>query len=166
MTRNLNQPEEFQRALSEGAWLLRQNRPSEAMERLLPLYEMAPSNADVAINLGGAYILQGKWNKAVLVLSKAAELHQDNVMLWINLGAAQLGHLQLAGPQQQARAIRAYERAIALDPKAPNVHYHLGLIHKERSEFARATEYFEGALAINPGDADAKYWLNWLSAPR
>ncbi len=160
---NLNKPEEFQRVLNEGGWLLRQNRPQEAMELLLPLYEMAPTNVDVAINLGGAYILQAKWNKAVRVLSRAAELHPDNVMLWINLGAAELGRLELAGPKQQERAIRAYERALALDPSAPNVHYHLGLIHKDRSDFTRAAEAFERALHVNPHDADAQHWLQWLA---
>lgn len=163
---NLNQPEEFQRALSEGAWLLRQNRPQEAMDRLLPLYEMAPTNPDVAINLGGAYILQGKWNKAERVLSRAAQLHPDNVLIWINLGAAHLGRLELSGPQQQERAIRAYERALELDPQTPNVHYHLGLIYKDRGDLDRAVAAFEQALAANPADADAKYWLSWLQRRR
>lgn len=163
---NLDQPEEFQRALSEGAWLLRQNRPQEAMERLLPLYEMAPTNPDVAINLGGAYILQGKWNKAERVLSRAAQLHPDNVMIWINLGAAHLGRLELSGPQQQERAIRAYERALALDPQAPNVHYHLGLIYKDRGDLEQATIAFTGALNVDPSDADARHWLAWIERRR
>lgn len=163
---NLNQPEEFRRALNEGAWLLRQNRPAEAMEKLQPLYEIAPNNADVAINLGGAYILQGKWNKAVRVLSKAAEMHPDNVMIWINLGAAHLGRLELAGPQQQERAIRAYERALAIDPAAPNVHYHLGLIHHDRGDWDKATAAFAAALEVNPADRDAKTWLARVEAHR
>lgn len=163
---NWNNPEEFHRALSEGAWLLRQNRPQEAMERLLPLWEMAPTNADVAINLGGAYILQGKWNKAERVLSRAAELHPDNVMIWINLGAAHLGRLELSGPKQQERAIRAYERALALDPHAPNVHYHLGLIHKDRGDLDQAVYSFERALEANPADRDAQYWLGWIERQR
>jgi tetratricopeptide (TPR) repeat protein len=163
---NLNQPEEFHRVLSEGALLLRQNRPQEAMDRLLPLYEMAPTNVDVAINLGGAYILQGKWNKAVRVLSRASELHPDNVMVWINLGAAHLGRLELSGPQQQDRAIRAYERALAIDPQAPNVHYHLGLIYKDRGDIAKAEGEFARALEVNPADNDARYWLGWLDRQR
>ena len=163
---NLNEPEEFQRALSEGAWLLRQNHPQEAMERLLPLYEMAPHNPDVAINLGGAYILQGKWNKAERVLSRAAQLHPDNVLIWINLGAAHLGRLELSGPQQQERAIRAYERALELDPQAPNVHYHLGLIYKDRGDLEQAVMAFAQALSVNPADADAQYWLKWLERRR
>jgi len=163
---NLDQPEEFQRALSEGAWLLRQNRPQEALERLLPLYELAPTNADVAINLGGAYILQGKWNKAERVLGRAAQLHPDNVLVWINLGAAHLGRLELSGPQQQERAIHAYERALAIDPQAPNVHYHLGLIYKDRGDLQQADAAFAQALRVNPADADARYWLAWLERRR
>jgi Flp pilus assembly protein TadD len=160
---NLTQPEEFQRALNEGAWLLRQNRPDEALERLLPLYELAPTNPDVAINLGGAYILLSKWNKAERVLSRAAELHADNTMIWMNLAAAHLGRLELAGPKQQERAIRAYERVVALDPRTPNAYYNLGLIYKDRGEHDRATVSFERALEVNPADADARYWIDWLS---
>jgi protein O-GlcNAc transferase len=158
------QSEEFNRTLAEGAWLLRTNQPQAAAERLLPLYEQAPSNVDVAINLGGAYILMAKWNKAVRVLSKAAELHADNPMVWTNLAAAYLGRLELAGPQQQQRAIRAYERALEVDPATPNVHYHLGLIYKERGDLTAAITYFEGALAVNPSDKDATYWIECLSA--
>lgn len=159
---DFNQPEEFQRAVNEGAWLLRQNRPAEAIARLLPLYELAPANPDVAINLGGAYILQSKWNKAERVLSRAAELHPDNVMIWMNLGAAHLGRLELAGPKQQLRAIRAYERALAIDPHTPNAHYHLGLIHKDRGEFDKAAANFQRALEVNPADKDARRWLDAL----
>lgn len=156
--------EEFNRALAEGAWLLRINQPQAAIEKLLPLYEQAPTNADVAINLGGAYILMAKWNKAVRVLSKAAELHANNPMVWTNLAAAYLGRLELSGPQQQDRAIRAYERALEIDPQTPNIHYHLGLIYKERGDLARAIHYFEEAINVNPDDKDASYWIAHLSA--
>jgi tetratricopeptide (TPR) repeat protein len=156
---DLSRSEEFHRALAEGGWLLRANRPEEALEKLLPLYEQAPGNPDVAINLGGAYILLRKWNKAERVLSKAADLHPDNAMIWINLGAAHLGDLELSGPQQQRRAIRAYERALRADPNAPNVHYHLGLIYKDQQHWGRAAEYFAQALQVDPQDRDAERWL-------
>ncbi len=158
------QAEEFNRSLAEGAWLLRTNQPEAALEKLLPLYEQAPTNADVAINLGGAYVMLAKWNKAVRVLSKASELHPENAMLWVNLAAAHLGRLELAGPQQQERAIRAYERALAANPAAPNVHYSLGLIYKERGELERAIEYFEQALRVDPADRDAARWIARLTA--
>ncbi len=131
---NLSNPEEFQRILYESAWLLRTGEAATAAEKLLPLYEAAPTNPDVVINLGGAYIMLGKWNKAERILVKAAAMHPENVLIWTNLAAAHLGRLELSGPRQQERAIRAYGRVLALDPKAPNIHYHLGLIHKERRD--------------------------------
>jgi len=161
---NSEQPLDFQQALSESARLLHQNRPGEAVKLLEPLYQAAPAHPDVAINLGGAYILQRRWNQAVRVLRKAAEALPDHAMIWTNLAAAELGNLQTAGPKQQERAIQAYERALQADPQAPNVHYHLGLIYKDRGDLPRAAAFFQQALAVHPGDKDARYWLERLTA--
>jgi tetratricopeptide (TPR) repeat protein len=152
----------FLQALNDSAQLLSQNRPAEAVDKLLPLYEEAPEHPDVAINLSGAYILQQKWSRAIQILNKALQLNPENPMLWSNMGAAQLGRLEIAGPKQQEKAIDAYQRALRADPETPNVHYHLGLIYKERGELIRATAFFQRAQEVNPGDRDARYWLDRL----
>jgi tetratricopeptide (TPR) repeat protein len=154
---------ELNQALNDSARLLNQNRPGEAITKLQPFYDKAPTHPDLAINLGGAYILQRKWARAVAVLSKAAAAHPANAMLWTNLAAAELGRLETAGPQQQERAIQAYQQALEADTEAPNVHYHLGLIYKERGEFNRASAFFQRALEVLPSDKDALYWLERLS---
>lgn len=166
MTDELEQGSEFWQALRESARLLQANRPADAIELLEPLYRQAPMQADVAINLGGAYILQRKWNRAVRVLSQAAEANPHNCMVWMNLAAAHLGALETAGPEQQRRAIAAYEQVLVLDPQAPNVHYHLGLIYKELGELERAAAYFQEALAVAPHDRDARRWLDQVMAAR
>ena len=153
---------EFNRTLNESAQLLQQNRPGEAESKLLPLYESTPDHADVLINLSGAYILQRKWDKAVKLLNKGAKAHPNNAMLWMNLGAAQLGRLETAGPKQQERAIEAFQRAIQVNSETPNAHYQLGLIYKERGELTRAAAFFQRALEVNPADRDARYWLDRL----
>ena len=155
---------EFNRLLNESAQLLRQNRPEDAEAKLLPLYDASPEHADVLINLSGAYILQRKWDKAVRLLDKGAKAHPNNAMLWMNLGAAQLGRLETAGPKQQDRAIAAYQRALQANPETPNAHYHLGLIYKERGELIRAAAFFQRALEVDPADQDARYWLDKLPA--
>ncbi|MCB0129902.1 MAG: tetratricopeptide repeat protein [Caldilineaceae bacterium] len=154
--------EALRRALNESARLLQQNRPGEALEFLEPFLAAAVDYPDVAINVSGAYILQRKWDQAVKVLEKAAQEHPENVMIWTNLAAARLGRLEVAGPKQQERAIHAYQRALALDPRAHNVHYALGLIYKERGEIMRACAFFQRAIEVNPTDADARMWLNRL----
>lgn len=154
---------EFNRALNESALLLSQNRANEAEEKLLPLYEEAADHPDVLINLSGAYILQRKWDKAVILLHKGTKAHPNNAMLWMNLGAAQLGRLETAGPRQQEEAIAAYQRALQANPETPNAHYHLGLIYKERGELIRAAAFFQRALEVDPADRDARYWLDRLA---
>lgn len=153
---------QFRQSLNESARLLSANRPGEAARLLESLRKDHPHDPDVAINLGGALILQRKWNRAVTVLESAVKQHPDNVMLWSNLGAAYLGRLETSGPKQQEKALSAYERAVQLDPKAPNVHYHLGLIHKERGSLERAYAHFQRASEVNPADRDARLWLDRL----
>lgn len=154
---------EFKRQLNESARLLGQNRPGEAVEKLLTLSEQSPDHPDVLINLSGAYILQRKWNMAVRVLKIGLKSHPTNAMLWANLGAAELGRLETSGPRQQDKAIAAYQHALQVDPEAPNVHYHLGLIYKERKELMRSAAFFQRALEVNPADRDARYWLDRLT---
>ena len=146
-------------ALNESARLLRANQPAEAMALLRPWQARFPTHPDLAINLGGAYILQRQWDRAVGVLEPAAQANLDNAMLWTNLAAAYLGALETAGPQQQRQAIAAYEQALAADPQAPNVHYHLGLIYAEQRAWDQARTYFEQAVAVRPQDRHAQHWL-------
>jgi tetratricopeptide (TPR) repeat protein len=72
----------------------------------------------------------------------------------------------LSGPQQQARAIRAYERALEIDPKTPNIHYHLGLIHKDRGDLERSATAFRQALEVDSSDRDARLWLDRIDEIR
>jgi tetratricopeptide (TPR) repeat protein len=154
---------EFKSMLNESAQLLSQNRPDEAMEKLQRLYAEAADHPDVLINLSGAYILQRKWDKAVKLLTQAVKAHPNHAMLWMNLGAAHLGRLEVAGPKQQEKAIDAYQQALQANPEVPNAHYHLGLIYKERGELTRAAAFFQRALEVDMADRDARYWLDRLT---
>lgn len=158
-----SQHERVQRLLTEGARLLAARRPGEALPLLTEAWQLAPDNVAVAINLGGAYVLQGRHRLAVPILEAAAKLEPDNPMVWTNLAAALLGKLPLSTAREQDRAIEAYERALALDPRAPNVHYNLGLIYKDQGAWERARLCFQQALEVDPNDRDARRWLDWLA---
>jgi predicted Zn-dependent protease len=146
--------------VEEGARLLAAKRPGEAIVKLTEARDLDPQNSAVAINLGGAYILQGKHDRAIPLLEAASLLEPDNAMVWSNLAAAYLGKLPLATSERQQRAIEAYERVLALDARALHVHYNLGLIYLERDEPLQAASHFDSALETDPNDRDARYWLH------
>ena len=146
--------------ISEGARLLMARRPGEAVPLLSKALEWDPRNADAALNLGSAYILQGKHALAVPVLERAAELDPDNATVWANLAAAYLGKLPFAERAQQDQAIDAFEHALALNPAAPHVHYNLGLIYLERCDLSWPGSQFQAALATDPADEHARLWLD------
>ncbi len=154
------QGERVTRLVAEGARLLSQHRPGEALVPLIKAQEMDPNNVAAAINIGGAYILQGKHKQAIPVLEKASRLEPTNSMVWINLAAAYLGKLPFATLEMQDRAIEAFGRALAIDARAPHVNYNLGLIYLERNDIEQAALHFYAAIENDPGDRDAQTWLD------
>jgi tetratricopeptide (TPR) repeat protein len=150
--------------LNKGASLLERGEGREAIAYLEEAHGLAPENVPLLINLGGAYILAGRHEDAISPLERARDREPKNAMIWTNLGAAYLGNPVLATDEQQKRAIRAFERAIDLNPAAPNVHYNLGLIFLDRGDDQLAEAAFRRALQVNPFDRDARHWLKKLGA--
>jgi tetratricopeptide (TPR) repeat protein len=154
--------ERARRLLNQGADLLTQGKAQEAILPLEQAYRLAGESVPVLINLGGAYVMAGRHKEAIPVLEAARDLEPDNAMIWINLGAAYLGNPVLATPEQQGQAIAAFEKALEINPSAPNVHYNLGLIFVDRGEIGLASAAFQWAIEVNPHDRDAHSWLRKL----
>jgi tetratricopeptide (TPR) repeat protein len=141
---------------------LREGQVHNAVSTLRRAYELTPDDVPTAINLGGAYIMQKKFQIAIPILEKALEQEPDNEMIWTNLGAAYLGNPILADDEQQRKAIAAFERAIEINPIAPSVHYNLALIHRDRGEIEQAKQRFRQAIGANPHDQHARRALSRL----
>ena len=154
------------RLVEEGAQLLAAHRAEEALVRLERAWELDPQNAAAALNLGGAHILLGRHERAVPVLEAALDLEPNNAMIWTNLAAAHLGKLPFATAERREKAIAAFQRALALDPQAPNVHYNLGLVYVEEGKLDLARTHFSAALDANPNDRDALRYLEQLTCLR
>jgi tetratricopeptide (TPR) repeat protein len=152
------------RLLNEGARLLEQGKAEEAIAHLERAYHLDTRLVPTLINLGGAYVMAGRHKEAIPVLEAARDAEPDNAMIWINLGAAYLGNPVLASPEQQMLAIIAFQKALELNPAAPNVHYNLGLVFVDRKENDLAVAAFRQALRVNPLDRDAQRWLRRLEA--
>ncbi|MCB0194342.1 MAG: tetratricopeptide repeat protein [Anaerolineae bacterium] len=154
---------DFPELLEEGTKALERGQVSVAIKLLEQAHKMDPDHPDLLLNLGGAYILSKKFKQAVDILELLSDRQPSNPMVWTNLGAAYLGNPILATDEKQQRAIGAFKLAIALDPKAPNVAYNLGLIYRDRKENEEALHWFRRALKANPKDKDALYYINQLS---
>jgi tetratricopeptide (TPR) repeat protein len=148
--------------VNQGAQLLQQGKAQEAISYLERAYELDAESVPALINLGGAYIMAGRHREAAPLLEAARDAEPDNPMIWTNLGAAYLGNPTLATSEQQMSAIAAFEKALELNPAAPNVHYNLGLIFVDREEPDLAIAAFRQALQVNPQDRDARLWLSKL----
>ena len=148
--------------MRRGAELLQAGHAKRALPLLVRAHQLAHNDVDVAINLAGAYMMIGRHDQAIPLMEAAAEQAPEHSMVWINLGAAYLGELDSSSPDQQARAITAFEKALELNPAAPSVNYNLGLIYRQRGDLEAASAQFKRAAAINPYDRDARTLLECL----
>jgi len=155
---------QFRDSLTQGTQLLSQRRPDDALPFLERAHKLKPDHPEAALNLGGAYIMAGRYKLAINVLEVAVEQNPDYVQLWINLGAAYLGNPITATDDRQQRALAAFQRALDLDPLAGSVAYNMGLIHRDRGDIEQAIISFRRAVLADPGDRDAWRWLERLTA--
>ena len=158
--------QQFKDQLVRGSQLLNSGKHKEALPLLERAHQLKPKHYEAALNLGGAYIMAGRFKQAVPILESAAELHPDEPQLWVNLGAAYLGNPVLATEDKQQKALAAFNRALLLNPFAPNVEYNIGLIHRDRGEIDLAIHAFKRALSTNPDDDDARHLIERLSNAR
>jgi tetratricopeptide (TPR) repeat protein len=156
--------ERVRHLLNRGAELLQQGRAQEAIPHLERAHRLDAESVPVHINLGGAYIMVGRHKDAIPLLEGARDAEPYNAMIWTNLGAAYLGNPVLATSEQQMQAIAAFEKALELNPAAPNVHYNLGLIFVDRDDIDLAVAAFRKAVQSDPFDRDARNWLRRLEA--
>jgi tetratricopeptide (TPR) repeat protein len=156
--------ERARRLLNQGARLLQQGKAQEALPILERAHRLDEASVPALINLGGAYVMASRHREAIPLLEAASEAEPDNAMIWTNLGAAYLGNPLLASDEQQKQSIAAFEKALALDPAAPNVHYNLGLIFVDRQDHDLAQAAFRQAIQTNPLDRDAHHWLQKLQS--
>ena len=157
------QERRFFNLLRQGTAALHQGQINKAVQSLEQARQLNRENADVALNLGGAYILAKQFAKAIAILEPLSEQEPQNPMVWTNLGAAYLGNPVLAKDEDHHRAIAAFKQAIQLNPATPNVAYNLGLIYRDRKEIEEALHWFRQAVKTNPNDGDAKHYIEQLT---
>lgn len=146
----------FEALLRRGTELLQGGRAQEAIHPLELAHQLQPDDPHAAHNLSSAYLLSGRFKKALPLLQQLLAADPENAQLWLNRGAAALGNPVLATDEQQREAIAAFMKALELDPAIPNAAYNIGLIYRDRGETVQAITWFQRAIQTNPHDTDAQ----------
>lgn len=84
-------------------------------------------------------------------LVQEAAGHPDEPVHWIELGNAYYD------TEQHAKAIEAYQKALALKPENPDVWTDMGVMFRKNGQPAKAIECFDKAIAIDSGHEIAHF---------
>jgi tetratricopeptide (TPR) repeat protein len=119
------------------------------------LRELQPQEAEHAYRLGRAYAKLAEWSQRRIgqISPRSARLQQT------------LGHHYRAQGKAD-EAIAAFRRAAAADPKLPEVHLLLALLHAERKDFDAALKEVELELKLVPESRGALELKRRIEAAR
>jgi len=110
-----------------------------------------PEKVDDRSRLDGIAVVveNGDLEKAITELQAYVKDYPRDPMAWTILGNV------LEDVDRDDQSKKAFETAIAVDPKAYQAVSGLGILHRKRKEYAKAMERYKQAVAIEPKYAQA-----------
>lgn len=112
--------------------------------------------AEFFYNLGYAYVLKGKYDKASVNFAKAIRIDDDFVFAYNNLGCV------LWAERNYSEAIKKFIEATHRKPDYADAFYNLGVAYYNLNRLEEAMAAFESTLDIDPNFAEAKKYLSEL----
>lgn len=131
---------------NEGLRLYQEGKHDEALALFRKVVEINPNDGEAWIYIGTILLSKKDHEGAINALEKGLSQSLPGLIAaqgWVNLGVAyQLGRKDIA------KAIEAYERAIAFKPDLPEAHYNLILARLLQNNFAEAVKACERAFSV------------------
>ncbi len=131
---------------NEGLRLYQEGKTDEALALFRKVVEINPNDGEAWIYIGTILLGKNDHEGAISALEKGLSQSLPGLIAaqgWVNLGVAyQLGR------RDMAKAIEAYERAIAFKPDLPEAHYNLILAYLLQNNFAEAVKACERAFSV------------------
>jgi tetratricopeptide (TPR) repeat protein len=139
-----------QRPRTEAAWdlLAKGDRPA-AIRLLHEIITANPRDADARLLLGSVLMEQGERSESIAQLTEAVRLLPQSAEAGNALGEA----FKTFDDPKAAR--RAFEKAVALDPRFAPARVNLGLILVDAGEFGASAEHLDRAIRILGHTPDA-----------
>jgi arylsulfatase A-like enzyme/Flp pilus assembly protein TadD len=127
-------------------------------DHVLPQMEY---DAEIWNCLGVAYWNTGQDTKALDALENALDLDKGYANVYANLGAVQLSiFFKNKNQTYHRQAQENYRKALELDPQHVAAYNGLGYIYREAGKLTKAIEFWEKAMALNPGFSETIYNLS------
>lgn len=115
--------------------------------------QLKPDYADAYNNLGKSLLELGAKSEAEAALRQAVRLNPNLAIAWVNLGAL------LLDDNRGADAVAPLKEGIRLLPSYAPAHTYLGTALAQIGKEEEARNYYERAVSLNPGDEQARRWL-------
>jgi tetratricopeptide (TPR) repeat protein len=113
-----------------------------------------PDDEQVLLGLADSLALSGKPEEAQRVVEDLLKSsHGDSAPLHVLWGRA------YASQDHLDEARREFERALAIDAKAHEAHFYLGVLSFQQAKMDEAARQFQAELANNPADSRSQYHL-------
>lgn len=129
--------------LDRGIALIKNERYAEGIVLVEKSTKASAPDAEITYYLALAYQNTGRKQDAEAGYRRALELDAKLVDARVNLAA-----IYLEEPPQPERAIEVLEPAVALDPKAADIHLNLAFAYRLVKRLDKAAEHYRGALAV------------------
>jgi len=154
----------FPRAhLALGKALLRDGKVTEAIVELQKATRLDPQNGEAHYQLGLALSRADRKDEAALEVKKGRDLSSaDERNQNINLDIAEGRTAFDKGDLDQAET--KFRHAIKLQPEASVAYRYLGLVLEKEGDNSGASQAYQKAIDLNPGDTSTKERLQRLSA--
>jgi tetratricopeptide (TPR) repeat protein len=131
-----------------GSYHFDQKRYDRAIEAFTRAVRLAPSDPDLYVLRGAAYVRKGDFDRAQADYDHAVELDANYSWAYNNRG--ELYRLR----RQEGKALLDFDKAVECNPKYALAYFNRSLVARARNDLKRAREDYQRALALAPSLAD------------
>ena len=119
---------------------------------------LSPEDATAQLQLGNVCAAMKQFNRASDAFRAATRLNAGLEAAWRNLGAV------LIDAGRPAEAVSPLQKALALQPDAPETYANLGLAYAHQEDYASAAKAYVQALRLKPSDPQLHLRLGYACA--
>jgi len=138
---------EIYRALAQAYSHHRVRDTQKAIEMYEKVIELAPTDADATIQLGGLYSNQGMHDKAITVYEKAMRLQPERPYIYPSLARA---YVSVGRNEDALKLADALKKRVGYDA---NAYMQLGEVYSACKLHDKAIEAYKKAIELAPGES-------------